>query len=281
MAVIPTTVRGLPKPDQDENVDVPGDLGALANALDHDIRGFTGTEAARAAFTPPATGFTGTSPGAWKDGERYVATDTGVEWVRIAGGFVALNPKDAAANVASLRTLGTGAAQALPGNHASTTDTRTPSAGSIRQSQYDSGANGGPAAGAFYVFPGLSTGTPIARGNPIPMPFERFDVGGNMSGGIFTCPRAGIWRFSWGVRTPTIAGGVAVAGMLILPGTARVFGNYIPSAHENASSTGSAVASLAAGDTVSVGLDGGLADLAWSSTGGPDTYFCGEFVGPA
>lgn len=283
MAVIPTTRRGLPKADQDENVDIPGDLGALANALDNDIRSFNGTEAARAAFTPPATGFTGTGAGAWKDSERYYATDTGVEWIRSAGGFVALNPKDAAANVPSLRTLGTGATQALPGNHASTTDARTPSAGSIRQSQYDAGANGGPAAGAFYVFAPNAAGpggAGLARGNPLPMTSERLDVGGNVAGGVLSVPRAGVWAFSWQVRFRDI-GSWAVSGLLI--GNAIVsHGTWVETPTTARSSGGSLVAVLAAGATVGVTIDSGVADVGYvAENNGQDTYFCGQFVGPA
>jgi hypothetical protein len=107
---MPTPRRQLPTISDTDNVDVPGDLNALATSLDHDLRGFHGLEAARAAFAPP------TAEGGWKDDERWFSTDTGVEWIRQGSGFVALNPKDAAANVASMRTLGTGSTQAAAGN---------------------------------------------------------------------------------------------------------------------------------------------------------------------
>lgn len=44
----------------------------------------------------------------------------------VGGSEIATAIKDPAAATAGLRTLGTGAAQALPGNHSSTTDARTP-----------------------------------------------------------------------------------------------------------------------------------------------------------
>jgi hypothetical protein len=44
----------------------------------------------------------------------------------VGGAEIAAAIKDPAAATAGLRTLGTGAAQALPGNHASTTDSRAP-----------------------------------------------------------------------------------------------------------------------------------------------------------
>lgn len=54
----------------------------------------------------------------------------------ITGAKMAAAVIDPVAATAGLRTLGTGAQQALPGNHASTTDTRTPSAASIVTSMF-------------------------------------------------------------------------------------------------------------------------------------------------
>lgn len=129
MAISPTTRRGIPKPDGAENVDVPTDIAAVADSVDNDTRTFTGLESARAGFVPAAV--TGGIPAGWKDGERWISTDTGVEWARVGGAYVALNPKDAAANVASLRTLGPGATQAAPGNDARFSDQRAPTNGSV------------------------------------------------------------------------------------------------------------------------------------------------------
>jgi hypothetical protein len=56
----------------------------------------------------------------------------------VTGNEIAAAVKDPAAATAGLRTLGTGAAQALPGNHASTTDSRAPS-----------GTAGGSLAGSY------------------------------------------------------------------------------------------------------------------------------------
>lgn len=106
----PTTRRALPKPLGTESPDGPAQIGALADLLDFDIRGFSGLESARAAFAP-------TVGAGWVSGDRYLSTDTGVEWIRQGSGFVAVNPKDAAANVASMRTLGAGALQAAAGTH--------------------------------------------------------------------------------------------------------------------------------------------------------------------
>jgi hypothetical protein len=56
----------------------------------------------------------------------------------VTGTEIAAAIKDPAAATAGLRTLGTGAAQALPGNHASTTDSRAPngSAGGVLAGSY-------------------------------------------------------------------------------------------------------------------------------------------------
>lgn len=56
----------------------------------------------------------------------YLATDTGVLSESTGSAWVDINPKDAAAATASLRTLGTGATQAAAGNDARLSDARTP-----------------------------------------------------------------------------------------------------------------------------------------------------------
>jgi hypothetical protein len=172
MAIVTTTRRAIPLPDTAENVDVPGDLAAVGNSVDNDVRTFIGLESARAAFSPPAV--TNGIPAGWKDGDRYISSDTGVEWARVAGAYVALNPKDPAANVPGLRTLGTGALQAAAGNDARLSDARTPA---LHAASHARGASDALSLSSLGLVMGgvSSTGVPTGGGG---FTASRTSVGG-------------------------------------------------------------------------------------------------------
>ena len=63
---------------------------------------------------------------------------TAQTWTQSGAGSI---PSDADAATPSLRSLGTGATQALPGNHASTTNTRTPTDGTVTAAKFATNAD--------------------------------------------------------------------------------------------------------------------------------------------
>lgn len=105
-----TTRYSLPYPTGTDAADQGDDqIKALAEAADSKFAGFSlGLLSAR----PTVGGTTGPS------GFIYYATDNGLFYVSDGSSWVIVNPKDAAAGTASLRTLGTGANQAAPGPNA-------------------------------------------------------------------------------------------------------------------------------------------------------------------
>lgn len=119
----------LPWPVLGDSADVPRDVKALADALDNVAPISSGTIASRPTSTAGSPGirdrlFRSTN-------ETNLNGDTGVVWVDTGNGWVAVNPAlpvDGAQNVGTLRTLGTGHQQGLPGDHVSVTNSRTPSA---------------------------------------------------------------------------------------------------------------------------------------------------------
>ena len=63
---------------------------------------------------------------------------TAQTWTQSGAGTI---PSDADAATPSLRSLGTGATQALPGNHESTTNTRTPTDGTVTAAKFATNAD--------------------------------------------------------------------------------------------------------------------------------------------
>jgi hypothetical protein len=138
MTILTTSRRGIHYPNDLQSPDGPAQMQQMATDLDNHARDFSGTDAAKSTFTPP---------GGWGDGDYYFATDTAVVYrYRTGSGLGAVNPKNAAANVASLRTLGTGSLEAAAG-----TDARFPS---TDQKAALAGAGGTPGAGNKFVTQG-------------------------------------------------------------------------------------------------------------------------------
>lgn len=108
----------IPIADLTDAADVPASIAAAIAVIDANAAWISkGTFAAR-----PAAGTVA--------GKLYYATDTGAFYVTDGTTWQLVNPyptTDAAVGVGSLRTLGSGALQAAPGNDARLSDTRTPS----------------------------------------------------------------------------------------------------------------------------------------------------------
>jgi hypothetical protein len=104
-----------------DSPDVPRDIGNLAADLDPKTVIFSqGTLASR-----PAAAITG---------RFYYATDNGLLYYDTGSAWVAINPAgtvDGPAGTGTLRTLGSGALQAAPGNDARLSDQRVPTNGSV------------------------------------------------------------------------------------------------------------------------------------------------------
>lgn len=125
---MPSTTRlALPYPASSDTADVPRDISALANALD-----------SNAAYD--AQGSLSSRPAAGLRGRYYYANDTGVLSRDTGTAWVDVNPADAAAGTASMRTLGTGATQAAAGNDSRLTDARTPLDNSVSTAKIQDGA---------------------------------------------------------------------------------------------------------------------------------------------
>lgn len=101
-----TTKHDLPKPELSEQANGPAQIGALADALDEII----------VAYAIGAAGSRPANPGTDGEGLVYIATDTEVVSIWDGDEWYDLNPKDAAAATASLRTLGTSGTSAAAGN---------------------------------------------------------------------------------------------------------------------------------------------------------------------
>lgn len=101
-----STTRGqMPAPALGEVADGPAAIQALANQIAAlALLGTSGTLAARP------------TPVAGNVDQYYFATDNGLLYRWSGSTWVTVNPIDAAAGTGSMRTLGTGAAQAAPGN---------------------------------------------------------------------------------------------------------------------------------------------------------------------
>lgn len=125
---MPSTTRlALPAPANTDAVAVPADILALAEALDDLAVVFdSGTFASR-----PAAGLIG---------RLWYSTNTGVLSWDTGAAWVDVNPSgvvDGAAGVGTLRTLGTGALQAVAGNDARLSNQRVPTDGSVSAAKVD------------------------------------------------------------------------------------------------------------------------------------------------
>lgn len=123
----PTARRGLPTIGINETPDVKRDYNLLSSALDNAVFDKRGLAADRSSNFP--------SP---KEGDRYWAYDTGelTRYTAASGGsWESVVSRDAAANVPSMRTLGTGPQQAAAGNDARLSDQRVPLSNSVDASK--------------------------------------------------------------------------------------------------------------------------------------------------
>src|SRR5215469_2239490 len=113
MGTAHTTRLGIPYPDENSTPDVPRDMGAMATALDVLMPVDVGPLSSEPPSSAPAPGV---------KGRAFVVTDQALTGPRLdvdtgTGWFTAgPAPVDAAANIASSRTLGQGANQACAGN---------------------------------------------------------------------------------------------------------------------------------------------------------------------
>jgi hypothetical protein len=120
MAVLRTPRLALPHPDLNEDANVPEDVRELALSLDDAAIVDQGALSARPVSSPAVPGIRG---------RFYWATDTSTLFYDAGTGWNPINPTltvDGAANVGTLRTLGTGPAQATAGDDARLSDARVP-----------------------------------------------------------------------------------------------------------------------------------------------------------
>jgi hypothetical protein len=193
-----TPIHALPAPDQlppDIGPDVPKDLKGLADALDPKL-----TPYSQGNGDPVTLGIASGKPG-----QRFHDNITGNIYLDIGPAWVLETPQiNPAANVAGLRTLGTGALEAAAGNDPRLSDQRVPTNGSVDASKVAAALkpSGGAAAATEALRAlGVTSGT-AAAGNDSRLSDARTPTGaagGDLTGNFPNPnlkPRNGVWIVS-------------------------------------------------------------------------------------